>query len=76
MVVHDTAGNRFFLTRHVPLDRADVTPDRLWTEDECRELLRIATNDGRSIADQIRNLTLNPAAMNELGKPDPGSGPE
>lgn len=75
MVVHDAAGNRFFLTRHLPLDRYDVTPDRLWTEEECRELLRMATNDGRSIADQIRNLLQNSAAMADLKKPDPGSSP-
>lgn len=75
MAVHDSAGKRFILTRHLPLDRYDVTPDRLWTEEECRELLRVATNDGRSIADQIRNLTQQPALLVELKKPDPGSSP-
>lgn len=75
MVVHDGAGNRFFLTRHLPLDRYDVTPDRLWTDDECRDLLKVAANDGRSIADQIRNLTGNPALLAELKKPCPGSSP-
>lgn len=75
MVVHDGAGNRFFLTRHLPLDRYDVTPDRLWTEEECRGLLRVATNDGRSIADQIRNLMQNPSVMAELKKPDPDPRP-
>lgn len=76
MVVHDAAGNRFFITRHLPLDRDDVTPDRVWTPEECKELLRIATNDGRSIADQIRNLTQNSALMAELKKPGFGSHPE
>ena len=75
MVVHDSAGKRFILTRHLPLDRYDVTPDRLWTEEECRELLRVATNDGRSISDQIRNLIQQPALLAELKKPDPGSSP-
>ncbi len=75
IVVHDTTGNRFFVTRHLPLDRYDVTPDKLWTEDECRELLRVATNDGRSIADQIRNLMQNSVVLAELKKPDPGSSP-
>ncbi len=75
MVVHDSAGNRYILTRHLPLDRHDVTPDRLWTQDECKELLRVSTNDGRSIADQIRNLTQNAAIIAELKKPDPGSSP-
>ncbi|MBU7580923.1 MAG: hypothetical protein KAF27_10715 [Porphyrobacter sp.] len=69
MVVHDSAGKRFILTRHLPLDRHDVTPDRLWTEDECRELLRVATNDGRSIADQVRNLMQSAAIMVALKQP-------
>lgn len=75
LVVHDSADNRFILTRHLPLDRYDVTPDRLWTQEECKELLRVASNDGRSIADQIRNLMQNSALMTELKKPDPGSTP-
>lgn len=75
MVVTDTSGRRFIVTRHLPLDRFDVTPDRLWTEEECRELLRIATNDGRSIADQIRNLTQNANLLAELKKPNPASNP-
>lgn len=76
LVLHDSAGKRFILTRHLPLDRYDVTPDRLWTEEECKELLRIANNDGRSIADQIRNLMLNSALMAELSKPDPATSPK
>lgn len=75
LVVHDSAGNRYILTRHLPLDRYDVTPDRLWTQEECKELLRVASNDGRSIADQIRNLLQNSALLGELNKPDPGSSP-
>jgi hypothetical protein len=75
VVVHDSAGKRFILTRHLPLDRYDVTPDRLWTEEECRDLLRVATNDGRSISDQIRNLIQHTSLLAELKKPDPGSSP-
>ncbi len=75
IVVHDSAGKRYFLTRHLPQDRHDITPDRLWTDIECRELLRVATNDGRSIADQVRNLVQNLAVIAELKKPDAGSGP-
>jgi hypothetical protein len=75
MVVTDSAGKRFILTRHLPLDRYDVTPDRLWTEDECCELLKVATNDGRSISDQIRNLIQQPALLVQLKKPDPGASP-
>jgi len=75
LVVRDQLGNTFILTRHLPLDRFDVTPDRLWTQEECRELLRVASNDGRSIADQIRNLMQNAAVIAELKKPDPGPSP-
>ena len=75
-VMHDSAGNRYFLTRHLPQDRYDVTPDRLWTDAECRELLRVATNDGRSIADQVRNLMQNVTVIAELKKSDAGSSPE
>jgi hypothetical protein len=35
----------------------------------------VATNDGRSIADQVRNLMQNAALLAELKKPDPGSSP-
>jgi hypothetical protein len=76
MVLHDDTGKRVILTRHLPLDRFDVTPDRLWTDEECRELLRVATNDGRSISDQIRNLIRQPALLAELKKPDSGSSPD
>jgi hypothetical protein len=75
MVLTDNTGNRFLLTRHLPLDRYDVTPDKLWTEAECRELLRVAANDGRSIADQVRNLMQNSTLLAELKKPNPGSSP-
>jgi hypothetical protein len=74
-VLHDAAGNRFILTRHLPLDRYDITPDRLWTEDECRELLRVANNDSRSIADQIRNLLADSALLSQLKRPDPATSP-
>ena len=75
LVVTDSCGNRFIVTRHLPLDRYDVTPDRLWTEDECRELLRVASNDGRSISDQVRNLLQNAALVAALKKPGPASSP-
>lgn len=75
MVVHDNMGNSFLLTRHLPLDRYDVTPDRLWTRDECQQLLKVASSDGRSITDQIRNLMQTPALMTALKQPDPGSSP-
>lgn len=54
--LHNSAGELVIVTRHLPRDKDDVTPDRLWTQAERQELLRQATNDSRSIADQIRNI--------------------
>jgi hypothetical protein len=38
-------------------------------------LLKVASSDGRSITDQIRNLMQTPALMSALKEPDPGSSP-
>ncbi len=55
-----------FVTRHLPRDRSDVTPDRVWSEDERRELLRQVSNDSRSICDKVRNLLSDPANLEKL----------
>lgn len=55
-VLYDEQRNPVVVTRHLPLDKDDVTPDRVWTREEQAEVLRLASNDGRSIHDQIRNL--------------------
>lgn len=55
-VLFDESRNPVIVTRHLPRDEDDVTPDRLWLADERKEMLRVATSDGRSIHDQIRNL--------------------
>jgi hypothetical protein len=52
----DKQGRQIVVTRHLPRDTNDVTPDRMWTEAERTELLREATSDGRSIADLVRNI--------------------
>ncbi|ANY19052.1 hypothetical protein A6F68_00517 [Tsuneonella dongtanensis] len=62
----DGAGRPMLITRTLPRDRDDVTPDRLWTLDEREELLRQATNDGRSIADQVRNILADPSSVVRL----------
>ena len=52
----DPAGREIVVTRHLPRDRSDVTPDRMWLPDEREEILRQAANDGRSITDLVRNI--------------------
>jgi hypothetical protein len=64
--MRDATGREIIVTRHLPRDRNDVTPDRMWTPEERHELWRQATNDGRSIYDQARNLEANPAIMARL----------
>ena len=65
-VLYDQARNPLFVTRHLPLDKEDVTPDRVWTNEERLELLRVATNDGRSIQDQVRNLLTDAKLIERL----------
>lgn len=43
-------------TRHLPRDSSDVTPDRIWTNQEQKELLRQVANDSRSICDHVVTL--------------------
>ena len=62
----DPDGGPALVTRHLPRDAKDVTPDRMWSESERRELLRQASNDGRSICDTIRNLLDDAAALHRL----------
>lgn len=67
-IVFDENRNPLIVTRHLPLDEKDVTPDRVWTEAERAALLRVVTNDGRSIADQVSNLMQNKPEMDRLRK--------
>ncbi|MEP1422828.1 MAG: hypothetical protein ABJK59_13755 [Erythrobacter sp.] len=67
-IVYDDAGEPLIVTRHLPLDESDVTPDRVWTAPERDELLRIVTNDGRSIVDQVANLIQNKPEIGRLRK--------
>ena len=64
----DAGGGAFVITRHLPRDQNDVTPDRMWSEDDRKKLLRQASSDSRSIADHVRNLLADPLAMQTLGK--------
>lgn len=68
-VLYDENRSALFVTRHLPLDREVVTPDRVWTENERKELLRIAANDGRSIHDQVRNLLEDTKLIEQLRQP-------
>ena len=65
-VLYDEQHNPVVVTRHLPLDKDDVTPDRVWTTEEQSEILRLATNDARSIHDQIRNLLVDAAVLARL----------
>ena len=62
----DATGRMVLVTRHLPRDEKDVTPDRLWTQEDQKELLRQASNDSRSICDQVRNLTSDLACLKAL----------
>lgn len=55
-ILYDEDRNPVFVTRHLPLDKDDVTPDRVWTREEREEIVRLASSDGRSIHDQTKNL--------------------
>jgi hypothetical protein len=65
----DASGGNVVVTRHLPRDVSDVTPDRAWTSDERHELLRQATNDGRSINDHVKGLLADPGRLAKLRPP-------
>lgn len=65
-VLHDLAGREVFVTRHLPRDADDVTPDRMWPPDERREVLRQALADGRSIRDRVEAMLLDQALLAKL----------
>lgn len=67
-ILYDEDRCPVLVTRHLPLDKDDVTPDRVWAEIERIELLRMATNDGRSIHDQVWNLLADTKLIEQLRK--------
>lgn len=66
ITLFDATGRMVIVTRHLPRDEKDVTPDRLWSQDDQKELLRQATGDSRSICDQVRNLTSDLSSLKLL----------
>lgn len=64
----DAGGRSVIVTRHLPRDASDVTPDRLWTFEEQKELLRQVSNDSRSICDHVRGTLSAPALLARLRK--------
>ena len=66
VVVYDENYEPLVVTRHLPLEKDDVTPDRIWSEAERSELLRLVINDGRSIADQVQNILKESALVARL----------
>lgn len=69
LVLYDETRNPVFVTRHLPLDKEDVTPDRVWTNAECLQLLRVSAADSRSISDQVRNLQDDNKLVEKLMQP-------
>jgi len=68
-ILRDASGGIVVVTRRLPLDASDVTTDRNWTGDERRELLRQATNDGRSIRDHVSGFLRDPVTLAKLRRP-------
>lgn len=66
IVLYDADRQPVLVTRHLPRDKADVTPDRIWPVAEQRELLRQVSNNSRSICDLVRNLLADSAALARL----------
>lgn len=65
-VLHDPAGREMIVTRHLPRDRDDVTPDRVWSPEERAEILRQARADGRSICDRVKTMLADPVLLAKL----------
>jgi hypothetical protein len=55
-VLADEDGRCVVAIRHLPKDARDVTPDRIWSDEERQALLHEVTRDSRSICDLVRNL--------------------
>jgi hypothetical protein len=68
-ILFDENRNAVIVTRHLPRDEDDITPDRVWSAEESLEVLRIASNDGRSIHDQVQNLLGDTKVIEQLRKP-------
>ncbi len=49
-VLFDEDQSPVCVTRHLPLDKNDVSPDRVWSDQERFEVLKAVSNDGRSIS--------------------------
>lgn len=65
----DQKGDMVFVTRHLPLDADDVSPDRVWTAEERKEFLRQVSNDSRSISDHVKNLLADNDVIKKLRQP-------
>lgn len=68
-VLFDEERNPVIVTRHLPRDEDDITPDRVWLPSESKEILRVANSDGRSIQDQIKNLLDDNKVIEKLRNP-------
>ncbi|MBX7491727.1 hypothetical protein K3163_00730 [Qipengyuania sp. 1NDW9] len=62
----DAAGQVVVVTRHLPRDADDVTPDRVWNIEDQQDLLRKARSDSRSICDHVNNLSADLVCLKAL----------
>lgn len=67
-IVFDENYEPLIVTRHLPLNQKDVTPERVWTRAEQKELLRIVSNDGRSIVHQVQFLIQHKSTLHSIRK--------
>lgn len=65
-ILHDAEGRQIIVTRHLPRDKDDVTPDRMCTPEERAEILRQARADGRSISDRVQAMLADQALLAKL----------
>lgn len=67
-VLYTESRQPVFVTRNLPLDKEDVTPDRVWTDAERRKLQQATASDARSISDQVNNLIADAKLIEVLSK--------
>ena len=65
-VLFTEGGETVVVTRHLPRDKNDVTPERTWSEAERAEMLKKARSDGHSICAHVRDLLSDSAKLDAL----------
>ena len=65
-ILYDVNGEEVIVTRHLPRDDTDPSPDRTWSIAERTEMLRRLAADGRSISDRVRDIKSDAVLMKHL----------